>query len=159
MLVEPLNLTKKELEVAQMLVNGHTRPEIAHALGISGETVKKHTNNIVRKCGASNQREAASILYMHEFVFGESGLDSDFFVLSRDTRIVIDNDKRTSYLIADSVQVCCKDIVSEKDGSVHCDGDVEFVEIDGNRVQPYRKEQGRVWYTTQIDPPLGVGRL
>ncbi len=159
MLIEPINLTKKEKEVAQMLVNGHTRPEIAGALNISAETVKKHTNSIVRKCEASNQKEAASILYMHDFVYGEAGLDADFFLLQRDTSILIDDDRETSFLVADSVQICCKDEVSEKEGDVHCDGEIEYVEVDGQRVEALRKERGRLWYKTNFDPPIRRGQI
>lgn len=159
MFVKPLQLTQRETEIARMVVNGHTRPEIAAALGISTETVKKHTTNIVLKCDASSQREAASILYMHEFIYGASGLDADFFIMKRDARIIIDDDRVTSTMIADSIQVCCKDQVTEKEGDVYCDGEIEYVEVDGRRVVAIRSERGRLWYKTLFNPPIQRGQI
>lgn len=142
-----------------MLVNGHTRPEIAAALGISAETVKKHTTNIVLKCDASNQREAASILYMHDFIYGATGFDADFFVLKRNARIIIADDRVTSTMITYSEQVCCKDKIAEKVGDVYCDGEIEYVEVDGEPVDPIRRERGRLWYRTKFDPPIRRGQI
>ena len=159
MWIEPLTLTRREQEIGALLVKGYTRPEISAALGISAETVKKHTGNIVRKCNAANQREAASVLQMHEFVYGSTGLDADFFVLLRDTTLLIDNDLRTSHLRAKSIQASCKDNIVEKEGDVYCDGEIECVEINGERINPIREERGRFWYRHAFSPPVRRGQI
>lgn len=158
MFLEPLNLTAREREVAGLMVKGLTRPEIASALGISSETVKKHIANIVVKCGVSNQREAVSVIVMNDYVYGAAGIDADFLMLRRHVRIVIENDRRTSYMIAESEQVCCKDEVAEKEGSVFGEGEIEEVRINGQLVQPIRLERARQYFLSKFDPPVRRGQ-
>lgn len=55
-LIEPL--TKRELEVLQLLAMRLTNKEIAHELHISTETAKQHSINIFRKLNADNRRDA-----------------------------------------------------------------------------------------------------
>jgi LuxR family maltose regulon positive regulatory protein len=57
-LPEPLSL--REREVLQLIAAGLTNREIAEALIISPETVKKHTSSIYSKLSVSNRTEAAS---------------------------------------------------------------------------------------------------
>jgi DNA-binding NarL/FixJ family response regulator len=52
-------LTKREGEVLKQLALGLTNKEIAHALGISYETVKEHVQHILRKLGVSDRTQAA----------------------------------------------------------------------------------------------------
>ena len=55
-------LTKRELEVLQLIAGGATNHGIADTLVISEQTVKSHVKNILRKLGAANRTEAASRL-------------------------------------------------------------------------------------------------
>lgn len=48
-------LTKREIMVMECVVYGMTTPEIAHKLGISANTAKKHLENIYRKVGVNNR--------------------------------------------------------------------------------------------------------
>lgn len=57
-LPEPLSL--REQEALRLLAAGLTNREIAAALAISPETVKKHTGSIYGKLGVSNRTEAAA---------------------------------------------------------------------------------------------------
>lgn len=57
-LPEPLSL--REQEVLQLIAAGQTNREIAEALVISPETVKKHTGSIYGKLGVGNRTEAAA---------------------------------------------------------------------------------------------------
>lgn len=57
----PLTPTGRELEVLNYLANGYTRDEIAVALGISVNGVKKHITNIYNKLGAINRADAIHI--------------------------------------------------------------------------------------------------
>jgi len=50
-------LTEREREVAQLIMEGKKYREIGDLLYISLSTVKKHANNIYRKTGAANGRE------------------------------------------------------------------------------------------------------
>jgi DNA-binding CsgD family transcriptional regulator len=53
-------LTRRELEVLQLLADGSTNAQIADALVISQTTAKSHVQSILRKLQASNRAEAVS---------------------------------------------------------------------------------------------------
>jgi NarL family two-component system response regulator YdfI len=54
-------LTRRELEVLQMLASGRSNKEIAARLKISDHTVKFHVASILGKLGASTRTEAVSL--------------------------------------------------------------------------------------------------
>jgi LuxR family maltose regulon positive regulatory protein len=54
----PEPLTGRELEILRLIADGRTNPEIAAALVLAVGTVKKHTNNLYGKLGASNRTQA-----------------------------------------------------------------------------------------------------
>jgi two-component system, NarL family, response regulator YdfI len=58
-LAEPL--TRRELEVLQMLAGGLSNKEIAARLNISEHTVKFHVASILGKLGAASRTEAVSL--------------------------------------------------------------------------------------------------
>jgi DNA-binding NarL/FixJ family response regulator len=53
-------LTKRELEILQMLAQGHVYKEISDKLNISSETVRKHVYNVYHKLHVSNRVEAVN---------------------------------------------------------------------------------------------------
>jgi DNA-binding CsgD family transcriptional regulator len=53
-------LTRRELDVLELMVKGETNAGIARALVVSEGTVKFHVKNILRKLHASNRAEATS---------------------------------------------------------------------------------------------------
>jgi DNA-binding CsgD family transcriptional regulator len=57
-LVEPL--TRRELEVLQRLQTRRTNDEIARALCVSVDTVKKHTKNLYQKLQVDGRRHAVA---------------------------------------------------------------------------------------------------
>ncbi len=57
-LIEPLS--ERELEVLRLIVEGATNREVAQALVITVNTVKKHTTNIYGKLGVSNRLQAVT---------------------------------------------------------------------------------------------------
>lgn len=57
-------LTRREVEVAKLLATGQTNAEIARRLFVSEATVKTHVSHVLKKLGASNRAQAASIV-MH----------------------------------------------------------------------------------------------
>ena len=69
-MLEIPTLTARELDIAPLLVASATRSEIARHLGISEETVKHHTRNILRKFEALSE---------HLYVFGKDGLGVNYF--------------------------------------------------------------------------------
>jgi DNA-binding NarL/FixJ family response regulator len=57
----PIQLTRREREVLDLLCHRLTDPEIAERLFISTKTASNHVSNILTKLGATNRREAAAI--------------------------------------------------------------------------------------------------
>lgn len=62
------DLTRRELEVLRLLVNGCSNPEIAERLVVSRATVKTHVRNILSKLGVSNRAGAISLALQHKLV-------------------------------------------------------------------------------------------
>jgi two-component system, NarL family, response regulator LiaR len=53
-------LTRRELEVLRLLVDGRSNKEIANALEIGDETVKTHVTNVLGKLQAENRAQAVA---------------------------------------------------------------------------------------------------
>jgi DNA-binding NarL/FixJ family response regulator len=66
-LVEGLGakLTRRELEVLELLTDGLSQAQIAHRLFVSPKTVGTHTERIFKKLGAHNRAQAVSLSYRH----------------------------------------------------------------------------------------------
>jgi DNA-binding NarL/FixJ family response regulator len=54
-------LTAREQEILQFMVDGLTRPEIARRLGVTANTVRSHSQNLFAKLGAHSTLEAVAI--------------------------------------------------------------------------------------------------
>jgi two-component system, NarL family, response regulator LiaR len=61
-------LTRRELEVLALMVDGLTNSEIAERLVVSLSTVKTHVSSIIAKLGASTRTEAAAIAVRERLV-------------------------------------------------------------------------------------------
>jgi non-specific serine/threonine protein kinase len=53
-------LTRRELEVAQLVAGGRTNRQIGRTLGIAEKTTEVHVHNIIRKLGACSRAEVAA---------------------------------------------------------------------------------------------------
>src|SRR5206468_2885065 len=54
------DVTAREQEVLQLMARGKANKEIAAALGISEETVKRHASNLFVKMGVADRAQATS---------------------------------------------------------------------------------------------------
>ena len=61
-------LTKRELEVLQLLADGHSNAEIAQTLYITMNTVKTHVRNILSKLYVSDRTQAVILGFRSGFV-------------------------------------------------------------------------------------------
>jgi DNA-binding NarL/FixJ family response regulator len=59
-------LTKREIEVCELLIMGKTNRQMATALGVSENTIEFHMRHIFEKFHAAHRTEAA-IIYIREF--------------------------------------------------------------------------------------------
>jgi DNA-binding NarL/FixJ family response regulator len=59
-------LTRREVEVLELMAQGRTNAAIATQLVISEGTVKQHVKHVLRKLRAENRAEAVSRLYQSD---------------------------------------------------------------------------------------------
>lgn len=59
------DLTVRELEVLQLIVQGYTNERIADLWSISRRTVESHRTNLMRKLGLHNQKELKYYVFEH----------------------------------------------------------------------------------------------
>ena len=55
-------LTERELEIARLVADGASNPEIAARLFLARKTVERHVSNALRKLGARNRAELAATI-------------------------------------------------------------------------------------------------
>ncbi len=58
-------LTRRELEILQLVAEGHSNAELARMLWVTEQTVKFHLSNIYRKLNVSNRTEASRWAQIH----------------------------------------------------------------------------------------------
>ena len=68
-------LTARESEVLQCMVDGLSRPEIALRLGLSANTVRTHTQNLIAKLGVHSTLESVALALRHGLRSSGSGRD------------------------------------------------------------------------------------
>lgn len=62
------SLTLRELEVLQLVAEGHTNAEVARRLWVTEQTVKFHLSNIYRELGVSNRTQASRYAQLHGII-------------------------------------------------------------------------------------------
>lgn len=61
----PSQPTRREQEIARLLINGYSNKEIARTLAISPNTVRNHISHLATKLGARNRTQVAMLLSDH----------------------------------------------------------------------------------------------
>ncbi len=82
-----LDLTKRELEVLELLAQGQTQAQIASALVISPKTVASHVQRILAKLGVHSRAQAVALAYQSGAIRGptSSGQEARAMVEGLDT--------------------------------------------------------------------------
>jgi DNA-binding NarL/FixJ family response regulator len=62
---ESLDLTRRELEILQLVAEGHSNAQLARMLWVTEQTIKFHLSNIYRKLQVANRTEAARWAQVH----------------------------------------------------------------------------------------------
>jgi DNA-binding NarL/FixJ family response regulator len=69
---DELPLTKREVEILQLVAAGLTNSEVARKLWVTEQTVKFHLRNIYRKLDVANRTEASHFAHVNGLVRAES---------------------------------------------------------------------------------------
>ena len=62
---ESMDLTRREVEILQLVAEGHSNSQLARMLWVTEQTVKFHLSNIYRKLDVSNRTEASRWAQLH----------------------------------------------------------------------------------------------
>ncbi|MDX1590546.1 MAG: response regulator transcription factor [Balneolaceae bacterium] len=65
---DPINITDRELEILELIVQEYTNQEIAEKLFISSRTVDAHRRNLLQKTGARNTAGLVKFAFQHNLV-------------------------------------------------------------------------------------------
>jgi DNA-binding NarL/FixJ family response regulator len=63
--IEAPELTRRELEILQLVAEGHSNSQLAKMLWVTEQTVKFHLSNIYRKLDVANRTEASRWAQLH----------------------------------------------------------------------------------------------
>jgi DNA-binding CsgD family transcriptional regulator len=66
-------LTRRELEIVQLLSDGHSGPQVAVRLRLSGSTIRSHTQNIYSKLRVKSSSQAVLQCVRRGWVAGDTG--------------------------------------------------------------------------------------
>ena len=59
------DLTRRELEILQLVAEGHSNTQLAKMLWVTEQTVKFHLSNVYRKLDVANRTEASRWAQLH----------------------------------------------------------------------------------------------
>jgi len=62
------DLTERERDVLELMIDGLSNPQIADELMISRSTVKFHVSNVLSKLGATSRTEAVALALQHDLI-------------------------------------------------------------------------------------------
>jgi DNA-binding NarL/FixJ family response regulator len=62
------DLTKRELEILQMIARGASNASIARELWVTEQTIKFHLSNVYRKLGVANRTEASHYAHVNQLI-------------------------------------------------------------------------------------------
>src|SRR5437870_127474 len=66
--VEPSGLTRREIEILQLVSEGYSNAQVAQMLWVTEQTVKFHLSNIYRKIDVANRTEASRWAQLHDLL-------------------------------------------------------------------------------------------
>ena len=66
--VANLALTRRQREILQLFADGHSTADVAHRLGLSGETVRTHTKAVLARLEARDRAHAVAIALRNSLI-------------------------------------------------------------------------------------------
>lgn len=154
----PPELTKREIMLVPLMVEGATRKEIAEQLSISEETVKAHVRSILRKFDVSTLREGfVDLQQFNEFYITNHDGGHEFnHKLTSELSIAADRRHATNILNAD-VEVVNGEVKSTVFPCGIDAGEVISAEMQGRSLKATMRLDNRHWYEFVFENPVTKG--
>ena len=157
-MVPPPVLTPRELDCLPLLVSGTARHDMAHVLGVSVETIKKHVRSILQKYDAVNIRDALPAMRLHQEYYFNTPADFEVFCNLAKFSVIVDVETTeihaeiSHHFTAISPGVTCLHFSTVTDYFPVTD-----VEIDGTRPKPSLIRAGHEIFETPVIPAAKRG--
>lgn len=154
----PPELTKREMTLVPLLVEGATRKEIAEQLSISEETVKAHVRSILQKFGVSTLREGfVDLQQFNEFYITDYN-DGHEFNRSLTSELIIAADRRhATNILKAEVDVVYGEVKSTIFACGIDAGEIISAEMYGRPVKETTRLDNRNWYEFVFEEPIKKG--
>jgi len=153
-MLPPPRLTNRERDCLPLLVSGKTRHEIADALDVSVETVKKHVRNLLNKYDAVNIRDVLPILRLHwEYYYSDQ---ASFNVFCKSAKYTVTIDRHNTEMRAEVIQdftVVGSSVSSLRFSTFVDNFPIRHIEIDGQVPIELSNRAGRIVFESPITPP------
>ena len=157
-MLEIPTLTARELDSVPLLVANATRSEIGRHLGISEETVKHQTRNILRKFEATNVKDAFEALSEHLYVFCKDELGVNYFYQNFERHLYLSEDRISAHvdetIVIEAIYRPMTEYISEH---YVTNGKVENIHLDGEPFDVHERVGINTASTKRIDPALKPG--
>jgi DNA-binding CsgD family transcriptional regulator len=159
----PPELTKREREIVPFLVSGATRFEIANHFGVSDETIKVHTRNILTKFGATSLRDVFSDIIEYHTYYGDGGLGFSRYIVDYDCVYVVSENGRdltmtervTYHMVANITHHMASSLIINEPARL------ERFETQSSHYCVVKDEgtDSQIRKVTYFDPPLRAGEI
>jgi DNA-binding NarL/FixJ family response regulator len=70
---DAVRLTRREIEILEVVAQGHSNGQLARMLWVTEQTVKFHLSNVYRKLGVTNRTEASRCAYAYKVLDAQAG--------------------------------------------------------------------------------------
>ena len=138
-----------QIDIVPLLVANAARSEIGRHLGISEETVKHQTRNILRKFEALSE---------HLYVFGKDELGVNYFYQNFERHLYLSEDRISAHvdetIVIEAIYRPMTEYISEH---YVTNGKVENIHLDGEPFDVHERVGINTASTKRIDPALRPG--
>lgn len=153
----PPVLTPRELQVLSHIVNGDQYGQIANMLGVSGETIKMHVRNTLRKFNARRISECMPEAINYVKAFGRQHDNLDTYMLNCDIAVTISDNFNISRRITEVDFVCMKTNLTSLEWQLRNSGSLCNATINGAAPTEITQYENSYVFKTSFENPVKLG--
>ncbi|MEN8710541.1 MAG: helix-turn-helix transcriptional regulator, partial [Paracoccaceae bacterium] len=153
----PPILTARQRDLLPYLISGCTRAEIANALNISEETVRKHVRNILELFEAVNIRDAMIDMVQYNTFYGDDGPHYHYYVDRNEVSLTHLDDGETTVFEVDQDFYIMAGELSEVLDRFRTNGTLVSHTCNGQEQVPFETSMGLKKYRYVLSEPVKSG--